>query len=85
MVHPMRGVELNRDDEAPVEAHSCPAGHPVRPGSRRCPTCCMEVGLPHPGTGSGTTTRTWTTWLVVGALAVALVHVVVIALVLALR
>lgn len=72
---------MNRDDEAPVEAHSCPAGHAVRPGARRCPTCGTEVGIPHPSGNRASPGA----WVLVGVLCLALVLALVLALGLALR
>lgn len=67
-------------DVAPVEAHSCPIGHPVGPGTRHCHACGTPVGVPQ--AQNGRDQRRLYAGLLVGFVVVVLVHLVLAVLVL---
>jgi len=72
----MRRVDVNENDEAPVECHTCPVGHRVPPGSRSCPTCGTPVGVPQPHAPHDR--RRLGLWLLAAVVVLVIVHVVVV-------
>ena len=72
----MRRVDVNENDEAPVECQTCPVGHQVLPGARTCPTCGSPVGMPQPHAPRNR--RRLGLWLLFAVAFVVLVHLVVV-------